>query len=464
MAAEPSAAPAAAPASRPGLRGRVDLVRALSSTDSGRAAGLAFALMVASGIALVFTVAISRLLSTTGYGSLVVLLNVFAVLMVPGSALQATVAREVSAAAATGERNPGAGVRRWLARLIAFTLAATVAALLLREPTAHLLNVEDAWAAAWVVPSGCLWLVLCVQRGALQGLRRYRTVGWSIVGEAAARLVVGFALVTAGLGVAGAFLGTTLSIGGVALAMAFALHRALSEEDRRHAHATRREPPFRYLLRQAWAPVAAFALIAALQSIDVVWVKHTASGDAAGAYAAASVAAKALVWVAIGLGLYLLPEAVRRTQAGRDARPILARTLALVALVAIPMVTVYALAATPLLVTVFGDASFAAADTALPVLAVAMSLLACAYLSVQYLLALGRVRFIAVLAVGVVAELALLQAAGANLYDVALALAALQVTLAAAFLAMIMRGAAPATRLAAPAGERSVAPVRAGAR
>ena len=79
----------------------------------------------------------------------------------------------------------------------------------------------------------------------------------------------------------------------------------------------------------------AFALIAALQNIDIV-VRQARGlrGDAAGSYAAASVAAKAVIWVAIGLGLYLLPEAVRRTRAGQDARPVLARTLALIAIVA----------------------------------------------------------------------------------------------------------------------------------
>ena len=39
--------------------------------------------------------------------------------------------------------------------------------------------------------------------------------------------------------------------------------------------------------------------------------------DEAGAYAAAVVAAKLVVWVAIGVGLYLLPEATRRRGAGR---------------------------------------------------------------------------------------------------------------------------------------------------
>ena len=50
------------------------------------------------------------------------------------------------------------------------------------------------------------------------------------------------------------------------------------------------EPPFRYLLKRAWVPVLSFALIAALQNIDIVFVKHQASDSAAGSYAAASVA------------------------------------------------------------------------------------------------------------------------------------------------------------------------------
>ena len=49
----------------------------------------------------------------------------------------------------------------------------------------------------------------------------------------------------------------------------------------------------------------------------MILVKRQIGGDAAGAYAAAAVAAKAVVWVAIGIGLYLLPEATRAARHGR---------------------------------------------------------------------------------------------------------------------------------------------------
>ena len=82
--------------------------------------------------------------------------------------------------------------------------------------------------------------------------------------------------------------------------------------------------------------VVGLFLLAALQNVDVIVVKHQIGADAAGSYAAAAVAAKAVVWVAIGIGLYLLPEATRRAAAGLDPRPVLLRALAILALVAAP--------------------------------------------------------------------------------------------------------------------------------
>jgi O-antigen/teichoic acid export membrane protein len=166
-----------------------------------------------------------------------------------------------------------------------------------------------------------------------------------------------------------------------------------------------------------------------------------ADEDAAGAYAAAAVIAKGVIWVAVGLGLYLLPEAARRTRMGVDARPVLVRTLALVAFVAAPAALLYVVAAEPVLVAVFGSA-YADGAGALPVLAIAMSLLACAYLSVQYLLALERANFLWALAVAAVAEPLVLQAIGSQLTAVAVGLLAVQAFLACVVLALGFRSAA----------------------
>ncbi|MET0761320.1 MAG: hypothetical protein ABWZ63_03185, partial [Thermoleophilaceae bacterium] len=85
---------------------------------------------------------------------------------------------------------------------------------------------------------------------------------------------------------------------------------------------------------------------------------------------------------------------------------------------------------------------------ALPWLGRAMALLACAYLSVQYLLALGRASFVWVLAPAALVEVLLLLGIGANLTEIALALSALQLACATAVLALSFRraGARPPER------------------
>ena len=81
----------------------------------------------------------------------------------------------------------------------------------------------------------------------------------------------------------------------------------------------------------------------------MIVVKHEVSGDAAGSYAVAAVAAKAIIWIAVGLGMYLVPEAARRARTGDDARAILVRCLGLIVGAGIPMVLIYTAAGKPLL-------------------------------------------------------------------------------------------------------------------
>jgi O-antigen/teichoic acid export membrane protein len=324
--------------------------------------------------------------------------------------------------------------------------AVTVVSLALRDPIGSVIGVDTHWAAGAVLPTAVLWLVLCVQRGALQGFQRYRLVGVSLVGEAASRLIFGLILVGAGLDVAGAFVGSTMSIAAMAALLGFALHQELDTAPPGHKAPVGER--LRDLAARAWAPLVALALIAVLQNIDVIVVKHRVSDDAASAYAAAAVAAKVMVWIAVGLGMYLLPEATRRTSVGRDARPVLLRTVGVAVATAVPIILVFAFGGHLLLDKVFGK-DFATADTALPILGVAMAFLAVTYLCVQYLLALHRSRFVLVLAVGALLDPLLLLVVGHKLTSIALVLAALQATLAAVIAVISLRTRSSAGRVPA---------------
>jgi O-antigen/teichoic acid export membrane protein len=418
----------------PALQG---LSAAITRPDTGRAAALGVASITQNLLGLVFTIVFARLLGASGYGSLAVLVSAYIILMVPGSALQIAVAREVGGDVGAGNEHAGAGVRRWLVRLALATVLVTLAAIPLRSVIGGLINVDDLWGAAAVPVTAMIWAILCVERGALQGFQRYRPVALSIVGDASTRIAFALLLFAVGLDVTGAFLGAALGFLAMALALLVPLLRELPPAALDDHH----EAPLRDLLAGARAPVIALTLLLAMQELHVIIIKHEASGDAAGSYAVTAVAAKAIVWIAVGLGMYLVPEAARRATRGQDARSALLRTLALLAVVGIPMVLVYAVAGRPLLETVFGEDLTLASD-ALPFLGMAMVFLASSYLAVQYLLALGHSRFIMLLAVALAVEVVSLVAIGADLTAVALAMLAIQAACAGTLIALALRPAA----------------------
>jgi O-antigen/teichoic acid export membrane protein len=395
---------------------------------------MAMAVVASNTIGLVFTIVFARILGASDYGSLAVLVSAWIILMVPGSALQVAVARDVSRVSATGGGDAGGGVMRWLERLALATVVVAAVAIPLRELIATILNVDEHWAAAAVPVTGMLWALLSVERGALQGFGSYRIVALSVIGEAASRLLFALALVGVGLDVTGAFLGTALSVTTVGLVLAVPLRQRLPHADRPGARVSR----LRDLLAEARVPMVGLTLLFALQELHVIVVKHQASSEAAGAYAVAAVAAKSIIWVAVGLGLYLVPEAARRSHAGADAQPILVRSLGLMALFSAPALLIFGVAADPLLSAAFGE-DLTGGASALPWLGLAMAFLACTYLSVQYLLALHRARFAWVLAVGAALEVALVAQIGADLRDVAIAVCGLQLACSAVIVAIALR-------------------------
>jgi O-antigen/teichoic acid export membrane protein len=416
-----------------------DRVGELSRSDTGRAAGLGVAMIVSNVLALGFTVVFARVLGASGYGDLAVLLSSFIIMMVPGSALQIAAAREISHDIAEGDPNAGAGVRRWLERLVLATVAVALLAIPLRSLIAALINIDQDWAAAAIPVTAMLWVILSVLRGALQGFQQYKTVALSIVGEASSRIAFALILVGIGLDVTGAFLGSACSLIAIALILLRPLQRQLEGANPDAAHQLR----LRELLAGAWVPVMGLTLLLGLQELHVIIVKHIAKHhDEAGSYAVAAVAGKAIMWIAIGLGLYLLPEASRRAKRGEDARPILLRTLGLIVAMAVPAVLIYSVAGEPLLRIVFGKDLTQASD-ALPFLGLAMSLLACSYLSVQYLLAMGRANFLAVLAAGIAVEVPVLLAIGDDLTAIAIALLAIQAFCAVTIFTLAMRQKRP---------------------
>jgi O-antigen/teichoic acid export membrane protein len=425
----------------------------LRGSDTAKAASLAGAMIANNLLALVSTVVFARLLKDNqggGYGSLAALISYFLILSVAGQALQVATARE----SVLGHLGVGPGLiatlRRWTRSMLLFTAVMTVLSIALQDPIAQLVGVKSTWAAAIGLPAGCLWLELSLLRGALQGVGDYKSVGLSLIGEQAIRLVTGAALAGIGLGVGGAYLGTPLSFLAIGVYCALHLHRysmAHAADAPEGAAAPVAALGLWAHVKRAWAPIAGLIVVAVLQNIDIIAAKHRFSTHTATSYAAVAVGAKVVIWVAIGAGFYLVPEVSRRQSEGEDTRPVLLRTLAIILVAAVPCLLIFAFAAHPLISAVFGAAKATASDSLLP-LGAAFSVLACTYLAIQYMLALKRTWFlIAVGAVAIAEPVLLLQAPSspAGFADVVLAIQAVGALLAFAIALWPRDSTPPAT-------------------
>lgn len=426
------------PMPAPGAEGRRAALRAaVSDPETVRAVGLALATLSANGLALVFTVVFARLLGADGYGSMSALISTALILFVPGTAMQVAAARETARGTLGEGPRLSATVERWMARLVLAFLATCALGAALNKPLADAIGVPEHWAAAATLPTGALWLALSIERGVLQGLHAYRVVGLSVVLEASGRLVLGLILFAVGPDVTGAYLGAPASMLLAAVVLAVILRRRLGAPDMSESRHR-----LRALVAGGWAPVVGLTLVAVLQNIDVIMVKRRIGGDLAGSYAAAAVAAKLVIWVAIGISLYLVPETARRASTGTSTRGVLLRALAVISLVAGPMLLVYLVAPKLLLESAFGP-DLTDGSSALLVLGAAMSALAVALLAVQYMLALHRWSFLPLLAVLAVAEPVALALAPKDLVDIATIVLAVQLVACAGAIALALRGPPP---------------------
>ncbi|MGC9219975.1 MAG: hypothetical protein ACP5H2_01320 [Solirubrobacteraceae bacterium] len=422
-------------------------LKRLRASDTGQAAGLAAAMMVSNVIGLGISVVFARVIND--YGALAALISYLVIMTVAGQAMQVATARE-SVLGTLGEGQQLLDtLASWARSMMIFGVGATVVSILARGLIAGAIGVpHQAWAAAAGIPAGAVYLWLCILRGALQGVGDYRSVGISLIGEALTRLTGGTALAVAGLGLTGAYLGSLLAY--------VAMSAYATVMLRRRQRAATGAPAQRYVpvslareLRAAGIAILALGIIQLLQNVDLITAKHRFDETVASSYAVAAVAAKVLIWVAMGAGFHLVPQTSKLSAQHLDARGVLLKALAVVVIVAIPCMLIFAAAAHPLLAIVFGKRRAVASASLLP-LGVAFTALAATYLAVQYMLAQRRVWFLAAIGTLAVAEPFLLTLAPARPVSFATVVLAIQVVGAVITYAVALRPGLPTPAASGP--------------
>jgi O-antigen/teichoic acid export membrane protein len=397
---------------------------------------------VANGANVLVTLVIARELSTRGYGAYNQLIALFFVLSMPGSALVVGVVRRVTQWQRLGEYDR---IAAWSARIrriaVLAILGILVFGLLIRGPIAHELSLPGPGGVTEVLTAGAAWCLLCIDRGLLQASRLYTPLGVNLLTEGLLRAFLTVGFVVAGAGPAGAAAALLLGILVADIHARWELHRrrAITLDVDSDAEIASAAVSGQSLAADVGTALVALGLIGLLQNLDVLVLGRQAPGNS-GAYAAISVASKALVFGAIVLTGYLLPEVASRRQVGQHALHQLGATLALLAVPAGILVLLGAIAPHTVLKIAFGERLTGAASALLP-LALAMSCLGATVLFTYYLLAVGQRLVVIALAVATAVAIPLLIAANGSATPTAEANLGVQAVLAAVSGLLVLRSA-----------------------
>ncbi len=386
-----------------------------------------------------FLLAAGRILGSESYGSLAALLGLLTVVLLPASALQMAVSRDVSRRLASGEQDEADAFARATLRLSLLATVPLVAlALGLALPLAHVLNIKSVGVVALAETALVTALAFPVAMGVLQGRERFRALAALYVVPFVVRLGILAVATAAGYRLGGAVVATVGgAVAGTALAIAL-----IREPLRRGAILARpRLAPFlRYL-----GPVAVGLIgIAFLTQVDVLVVKARFAGSDAGAYAAASAFARVGFFLPATILAVLFPRTAARQARGEETEDILGRSLLVTAAFCAALAAFYSAAGQGLVVTTFGG-EFAKGGAVVAPFALAIGLFSLAHVLVGYHLSRGETRYAWIVAVGVVVQVAVLALFPSSLRQVVWSNLVVGVVLLAAH-ELLVGSSAPALR------------------
>jgi O-antigen/teichoic acid export membrane protein len=257
-----------------------------------------------------------------------------------------------------------------------------------------------------------------VDRGLLQAHRSYRALAGNLLMEGTVRTVVVIVLVSAHLSVAGYAAGIFVSEVAATIHAHWLASRAWSAAPVANTPAggcdVRADSTLvrLRLMADVSAAFVGLALLGLLQNVDVILLGRLNHAHV-GPYAAISVASKALVFGALALGAYLLPEATIRWNEGGHAIRQLGVTLIFLAVPAALLLAISLFAPRWFLTLVF-SAKLSSAAPAFATLVMAMIFLSFSVLVTNYLFGTGSRWIVLLLAAGSTVAVALIAAAHGN--------------------------------------------------
>lgn len=366
---------------------------------------------VAGFLGYVFHFETGHLLGPSAYSVVASGIASLYVLTLPVIGLQLVSARYASVSAARGQAR---AVLPMVVRLTSFSLLGAlpiVVLLIVFAPAvASFLNLPDRRVVYVMLAVALATLLVTINRGAIQGFRRFVALSGNMLVDMISRLAFAAAFVAAGLGAVGAL--AAVAIGPiVAYGQSFMFLRSDRDDV---AGSGRMTGVGQYAILATVASVG----INYLFSIDTLLAKHYLTASAAGLYAAGSVLGRVVYFLGLSVTGVMFPEVANLHARNERHFHVVDISLLLVALMGAALVVVFILL--PGLVLLPYGPSFAPARQYLGVFALALTMLTIANLFINYFLSLARRVFVIPLFGACILETVLLVAFHGGIWQILL--------------------------------------------
>ena len=361
----------------------------------------------------VYQFIMARFLVPVDYGLFAVLMAVVYVFTVPNEAIQTLVSKITSAL------NPKQEFGK-----MKFIFYKTIKKCLKTAAICFVLFIPIAVFLSYFLPGVTFYslmftglvlfgvFTLPVIRGVLQGRKKFKKLGWSMIFEGVFKLIFAIVMVLVGFRIYGA-------IGGVIIGIIFSFVISLlyikevlkaKEEKTSTEHIHAYSTPI----------IFSIFVIMVMLSLDVIFVKRFFSPEIAGKYAVISLLGKIIFFGTSAIGKAMFPLASEGSESGNDTSRVFRRSLKMVAGLSGIVLLIY-LVFPKLVISVLFGSIYSSSSSILLVVALAFTCLSFSNLILLYALSVNKIKRAYSLGIFIIIEILLLVFFNSSLMQFSLA-------------------------------------------
>jgi O-antigen/teichoic acid export membrane protein len=361
-------------------------------------------------LAFLFQFVAGRLLGPERYSAVAAIFSLYFVLLVPGLMVTTIGMRHVAMLKASGRLGElSEFFRLATVRLWALSLTGGLIVAALHAPLSSFLHVP-AQALLALVPAVVLLLPASLNRGVLQGEQRFFAASWVPSLEALTRTVLVATVLAALLGEIGAILALSAGVLVGYVASLWALRHLAQKSAGEPSRGLIRVPTF------AGPTMAGVLGVTMLYTADVLLVKHFLPSRESGLYGSVVTLGRIVFMTTTSITTVMFAQVAANAASRTSSARVLAVSALLISAIGVAFTVVFWVV--PAVVLLPFGSQYSQAAPYLPYFAAAMAMLSLVNLLVNYLVANHDPRFLPIILLADVAEVALIAAFHQNLWTV----------------------------------------------